>query len=341
MVADYYHYNCLSEKNQKLYKAIYDGVIMHQSEISAPLNQYFHDDLIQVIDALTEDNPLLFYLDTRQMAMAQSEKGLCMIPEYYFDMDTCRVFLDKVKQYVSSILHQAKAEGCSDYQKVKRIYDLLISKTSYDHEALPTLNTDPAVSSYAATILGILFRKKAVCEGISKTFKLLLNTVDVKCICVSGTADIHGSGEMHPHEWNIVKLGDESYHFDLTWAMECSMDGRINYDYFGLNDKQIRRDHFDFKNVPVCKGRKYNYFERNHMVVRNRFEFEHYLKKKAKKLPADIYVRMDFKCDINTIALEAKDLVMNEAANDQYQVSVSTTLRPDQQILRIIAKPVY
>jgi hypothetical protein len=146
---------------------------------------------------------------------------------------------------------------------------------------------------------------------------------------------------MQPHEWNIVKLGDDSYHFDLTWAMECAVDGRLNYDYFGLNDKQIRRDHFDFKNVPACNGRKYNYFDKNHMVVRNRLELEHYLKKKARKIPADIYVRMDFVCDINMIALEARDLVMNETVNDQYQVRVSSTLRPDQQILRIIAEPVY
>jgi transglutaminase/protease-like cytokinesis protein 3 len=159
---------------------------MHQNKISVPFGQYFQDDIVQVIDALTEDNPLLFYLDTRQITMIQSENGMFIIPEYNFDMDVCRLFLDRAKQYAASIINQAKLEGCSDYQKVKRMYDLLISRTSYDYDALPTLNIDPAVSSYVATILGILFKKKAVCEGIAKTFKLLLNSVDVKCICVNG-----------------------------------------------------------------------------------------------------------------------------------------------------------
>lgn len=105
MIADYYHYNCLSEKNKKLYKAIYDGVIMHQDEISAPFFQYRQDDVLQVMDAITEDNPLLFYVDTRQMSIAQSKNGMFLIPEYYFDMDTCHLYLDKVKQYVASIIN--------------------------------------------------------------------------------------------------------------------------------------------------------------------------------------------------------------------------------------------
>lgn len=38
------------------------------------------------------------------------------------------------------------------------------------------------------TILGVLFYKTAVCEGIAKTLKFLLNALDIKCIVVKGKA---------------------------------------------------------------------------------------------------------------------------------------------------------
>lgn len=45
-------------------------------------------------------------------------------------------------------------------------------------------------------IVGVLFYKTAVCEGIAKTFKFLLNALDIKCIVVKGKATDDLSGNL-------------------------------------------------------------------------------------------------------------------------------------------------
>ena len=49
----------------------------------------------------------------------------------------------------------------------------------------------------------------------------------MESVVVNGTAD----GESHA--WNLVKIGDESYHVDITWDNMYDTDiHHISYDYF-------------------------------------------------------------------------------------------------------------
>ena len=75
-------------------------------------------------------------------------------------------------------------------------------------------------------------------------------------------------GEDDYHAWNIVKIGNESYHVDVTW--DNLYDGdlhHISYDYFNVTTKDILLDHEPMGNLPKCDATRLNYFHSTHSFV--------------------------------------------------------------------------
>jgi transglutaminase/protease-like cytokinesis protein 3 len=78
---------------------------------------------------------------------------------------------------------------------------------------------DDTFKEHSFSPLGLLVYKTAVCEGISKFVKIVLDYLGVECMLVSGTA--LGSSDKPPelHMWNIVKINGNTYHLDVTFNM--------------------------------------------------------------------------------------------------------------------------
>ena len=68
-------------------------------------------------------------------------------------------------------------------------------------------------------------KKKAVCAGYARSYKLLCDRLGVTCICVEG--QINGEG----HMVNFVKIGKKWYYVDPTW---CDIGNTANTRYFLL-----------------------------------------------------------------------------------------------------------
>ena len=331
MIADYYYYNQLGVDDQKVYEQLYNGILKNEEiipirpSILKPYN--FHE----IFDAIIEDNPHLFYVNQRQISVGQSALGYDIFLNYYFDMDTCRLYSQRVQDYVNAIIKQSGALNESDeYDKVKRIYDLLISKGSYDFN---DNSEDTRDIAYNHTVLGLLFEKKAVCEGISRTFKLILNALDIKCLVVSGFASRGNIQENHT--WNIVKIRDKSYHFDLTWGIENSQDNYINYDYFGLSDELIKRDHWGFDNVPKWTANEANYYERNGLVASKASELDNIIIQKCNNPIDGFSVRLDYDCNIGRTAKYVQKKIIERLINETCSVQVTTGARETQRIIHI------
>lgn len=100
------------------------------------------------------------------------------------------------------------------------------------------------------------------CEGIAKAFKLLCNEYSMKCIVVLGKADPEGKfdGDTY-HAWNLVKVGNGSYHVDVTWdnMFEREIE-HISYDYFNVTTEDILKDHQPMGQLPICTDTGLNYF---------------------------------------------------------------------------------
>lgn len=83
-------------------------------------------------------------------------------------------------------------------------------------------------------------------EGIAKSVKVLCDALGVWCmIAICGNNP--EKGIKYRHTWNIVRIGGQYYHLDVTFDNSLGeRDGdavRIRYDYFNLDDKNVLRDH--------------------------------------------------------------------------------------------------
>lgn len=141
------------------------------------------------------------------------------------------LILDKCRQIIKT---QIKP-GMTELDKEIIIHNYLVINNEYSHNIV----SDEAYSVYGALILG-----KSVCDGYSKSYKLLMNMLGIWCERVKGIgSDSKGS---EPHSWNLVRIGGQYYHVDVTWDSVSITKGKLeisSYRYFNLCDEEIKKDH--------------------------------------------------------------------------------------------------
>ena len=121
--------------------------------------------------------------------------------------------------------------GETRYDTLKNIHDYICNNANYDYAA--------AGLSYAteAHTAAPLFNGKGefVCEGYSKSLKILCDKFGIPCALVSGT------GGNEAHMWAYVKMDDGKwYAVDVTWDDQNS---GIIYNYFLKGSNSMSSDH--------------------------------------------------------------------------------------------------
>ncbi len=115
-----------------------------------------------------------------------------------------------------------------EFERVRVLHDELINMTKY------TLSG----GAYISEADGPLVYGKALCEGYSKAFMYLCQSIGVPCICVIGTS---GGG----HMWNMAYIDGDWYHVDVTWDDPVTNTGEdvLRDDYFCVSTDTITEDH--------------------------------------------------------------------------------------------------
>lgn len=142
-----------------------------------------------------------------------------------------------VDKKVKEIIQSLDMNGDSDYTKVKKIHDYVV--THYDY--------DQSLNNY--TVFKAMTENKMICQGyMLLTYKLLIEAgVEAKCIDGIGTT----SSGTQTHGWNLVKLGEYWYNLDTTWDDPViypedeweDMDLPIQYNYFLKGSISFDVDH--------------------------------------------------------------------------------------------------
>jgi hypothetical protein len=148
-------------------------------------------------------------------------------------------------------------EGLDDYGKVKYIHDWLIlniEKNTTDDDAL--------------TVYGALIRRIANCEGYSRSFSYLANLCGIKNLIITGLTDTR-------HMWNMVKIGGNWYHMDVTFdepeeSLAAKYPDFVSYQHFLVGDSLILNDRIVWTNLfvpPVANTFNENYFVRENKLI--------------------------------------------------------------------------
>lgn len=155
----------------------------------------------------------------------------------------------------ASRVYELYIKNCdTDFEKVKAAHDYIVKNCTYNKLAI---ENDTLVDD-DFTVYGTLVKGVSVCEGYARTFKMLMDIANVDCIMVTGTV---GEDEIS-HAWNMVKLGNDWYHVDVTFDDPYPETSEVVYLYFNVTDDIISKDHTWNKNVtPQAVSEEYDYIK--------------------------------------------------------------------------------
>ena len=110
----------------------------------------------------------------------------------------------------------------SDLEKARVYFDWICANCIYDYRARDT--------SLSHLPYGLFHEGKAVCDGYTGAYNLLLKLEGIPCTALSNDS----------HIWTVAQLDGQQLHIDATWA-----DNRdqVNYDYFAMTPKESWAKH--------------------------------------------------------------------------------------------------
>ena len=332
MITDRYYFNRLTKKEQGIYTALYKGIINFEQQVKICNNIASITVLENIIEAITNDNPQLYYFDQRKIEMKTIGSHCFVLLHYFFTDSECAKYNRQIESAVNSIVSNLNlASVQNEYEKEKLIHDALSRQVDYDYEGVNT--RDDRHLARAHSIVGVFISKKAVCDGIAKAVKLLFNTVNIGCIVVTGNALLETSSG---HAWNIVRINEFAYHLDATWDITNSTRNSICYDYFNLSQVEIQKDHSNFHSIPQCTQTADNYFVKSGLDFIDKISAMKYLSNQIMIGERQIYFRLSStNTKIENIASELIDFGIEKVSFDGYNWNAKHSINKQQNTLKI------
>ena len=264
-----FYYNQLDEYGKIIYDKLYKNLdklktgtytadfdtkfndLLHQENGSDILNNSFQ----LAINALTFDNPELFYIDitkinlitlTTTRAFSTTYRisiggnGKSYLADEFTSLRQVNDEISNIENIKNEILSKTVE---NDLENLRIVHDYLVDAVEYDEEA----------GKNVYNIYGTLVNKKAVCEGYARSYKLILDELGIPCIIACGLAK-NSSGQMESHAWNYVKIDGNWYAVDVTWDDPViigngSLTNDIRYRYFLMGAEEFFKDHFEDGNI--------------------------------------------------------------------------------------------
>ncbi|MCM1164989.1 MAG: hypothetical protein NC401_03145 [Ruminococcus sp.] len=215
-------YNQLGSVQKTLYERLYDSAENLTSTINVIDIGLSESDIYTAYWAFDYDNAQFLELGNG-CGYRKYEDGTVLDVSINFGRSS--VPQSEFDSTASAVIAEALQRG-TDYERLKYIHDWLVNNTTYQNNGKTAYEADGPVV-YGA----------AVCEGYSKAFMYMAQSMGYECVCVAGSA---GGGD---HMWNMIKVGGNWYHVDVTWDDPVSSRPILRYDYFLISDSSIRRDH--------------------------------------------------------------------------------------------------
>ena len=260
-----YYYNQLDNNAKKIYDSLKDNINNLKKEnftidFEKQFNDLLHDPSGQeslntsfqsALDAFFYDYPELFYIDLTKISLLIKSTSIGPLTTYTVKIapDNTNNYLhkefnseEKVNNAISKVENIKNhiinnLPNSNDYDKLLTIHDTLVKSLEYD-SSLNKSNTH--------NIYGALIEKSVVCEGYAKSFKYILDSLNIENILVSGTAT-NSSGDSESHMWNYIKLNDNWYAVDVTWDDPIIIGGfskdNLRHDYFLKGNTTFNTSH--------------------------------------------------------------------------------------------------
>lgn len=254
-----YYFNQIPSELNEIYRELYDRIKNYEdsAQLYASVSE---DQFWTAYYAVLADHPEFFWVGSSAQISENSLTGQVVSYQLSTTVDP------ESRDYLRAQL-EAAADQCigqipstaSDYERIRMVYEHIINTTDYNSASPDNQNIQSALLNHSS-----------VCAGYSKAFQYILHRMGMFCTYVTGQTMDGGD-----HGWNIVRIGDQYYHVDVTWGdpvfvgqMENqSSASAMNYNYLCCTDQEIYKTHIPDVSVPLpaCTDDSYNYYKMNQM----------------------------------------------------------------------------
>lgn len=184
-----------------------------------------YDELKAMMSEVVNETPYIFYAATSYTVSRNSKTnrivkiGLGYTDEYKKEDGTVRekkIINTRIKLDAAiSKAMECIDSGMTKVEKAMALHDYLVRNTTYAKNS-----TKP----FRLTEVGVFLKNKANCQGYSLAYAILMQKAGIPVELVS-------SDEMS-HMWNMIKIGGQWYHVDVTW--DDPVDAYKNKDQYGV-----------------------------------------------------------------------------------------------------------
>ena len=221
-----FYFQLLDIDEQLLYKMIGAAVTTGKKTLYI---RYANKNIFRkVCTALRYDNPEFFYWDAETSSISDN---VIMLKYRFDDVQEILNIKQRLREIRGSI-EKTCLFDCDDSteEKLEAMYQYLVNNVNYAYEELQK----PECTKWIYDIEGCLLKKRAVCLGLALTVEYLCRQMRITSVLITGRAEINGYKVNHA--WNLVKIGDEFRHLDITSEI-CEQKGV--YRYFLLRDRDM------------------------------------------------------------------------------------------------------
>lgn len=254
-----YYFNQIPSELNEIYRELHDRIKNYEdsAQLYATVDV---DQFWTAYYALLADHPEFFWIGTTVQIKESGLTGEVVSYELSttVDRDSRDYLLTQIEAAADECINQISPEA-TDYEKIKFVYEYLINTTDYNSSSPDNQNIQSALLNHSS-----------VCAGYSKAFQYILHRMGMFCTYVTGKTTDGGD-----HGWNLVRIGDQYYHVDVTWgdpvfAGQMESDSGVsamNYNYLCCTDQEIYKTHIPEVSVPLpeCVDDSYNYYKLNQM----------------------------------------------------------------------------
>ena len=190
-----------------------------------------------------------------------------------YDQKKCEFMKEFNDKFAETVVRKNTSTTMSEIQKAMHLRKWIIDRADYDPDVIEydRIKNDggtpnPELNSMKNHVVSSVFLHKkndgkyyTVCEGYALCYELLLRKAGINAYKVGG--DNVEKTNRSGHAWNLIQIGGNWYHADITWDdnayKDVSITNRYNnfmrtdavfhsddhrfYDYYALDDNTINK----------------------------------------------------------------------------------------------------
>lgn len=197
------------------------------------------EDLSMAITMVVNDHPDLFYVDSEFGYLMSGDYVQIFAPQYLFTGDELTARQSAFDASVEKIAAHAN-QSSSTVGKLLLVNDYFCTNYSYD-ESLTIYRPDQLFSGGTG-----------VCQAYMLGYAAVLDEL--------GIPNTHATSVAMKHTWNVVNVGDDWYHVDVTWNDPVpDVALQASHAYFLLSDSgMLNSKHYDWTSSAAASSTTYD-----------------------------------------------------------------------------------